>query len=256
MAAKGSNTGRTYQESEILDNNAYPAMRAETLLNEDDELVIPVRNKERPHFRRIGALSFGTRVGQSEADPAHNQCVDEILGKLTATNGVELCVYVFDENSVRHTQVIFSTLTGSNYRWVKEGDARVSFSDGRYIQPDIAGRDANKFFPRSSCPNIIIEVIRTHEPDLETFKRLYELSKASTIVVFYFINENTWKTKLNHVLLDANPFRLRISRYMINGSVYVGDTESYVRRRDEELDNWHLRLANSYFKLAKEAVKV
>lgn len=255
MAAKGSNTGRTYQEIEILDNNAYPAMRAETLLNEDDELVVPVRNQGRPHFRRIGALSFGTRVGQSEADPAHNKCVDEILGKLTATNGVELCVYVFDENGDRHTQVIFSTLPDSDYRWVKEGGARVAFSDGRYIQPDIAGRDATKFFPRSSCPNIIIEVIRTHEPDLETFKRLYELSKASTIVVFYFINDDAWKTKLNHVLNDANPFRLRISRYMINGSVYVGDSEKCERQKGERLEDWYLRLANSYFKFSKEVVR-
>lgn len=255
MAAKGSNTGRTYQESEILDNNAYPAMRAETLLNEDDELVIPVRNKERPHFRRIGALSFGTRVGASEVHPAHNRSVDEILGKLTATNNVELCVYVFDEDKNRHTQVIFSTLPSSDYRWGKEGDARVAFSDGRYIQPDIAGRDANKFFPRSSCPNIIIEVIRTHEPDLETFKKLYELSKASTIVVFCFVTDDTWKTKLNHVIANPDRFVFRIARYMINGSVYSGDSEVYVRVANEELDVWYARLVNSYFLLAKEAVR-
>lgn len=256
MPATGSLTGTVYQDAHILDNTLYPAMRAETLLNSNDELVVPVRNQGHPHFRRIGALSFGTRIGRSEADPAHNKCVDEILGKLTATNGVEICVYVFDEIGRPHPQVIFSALPGSDYRWVKEGDARVAFSDGSYIQPDIAGRDASKFFPRSSCPNIIIEVIRTHEPDLETFKRLYELSKANTIVVFYFINDEEWRTKLNHVLNDVNPFRLRISRYMVNGSVYVGDTEGYVRKRGEGLDSWHLRLVNSYFMLAKEAVKV
>lgn len=255
MPATGSLTGTVYQDADILDNSLYPAMRAETLLNSNDELVVPVRNQGHPHFRRLGALSFGVRVGRSEADPAHNRSVDEILHELTVNNDVELCVYVFDEKKVAHTQVIFSNLPGSNYRWVKEGGARVAFSDGRYIQPDIAGRDANKFFPRSSCPNIIIEVIRTHEPDLETFKRLYELSKVSTIVVFCFITEHAWKNKLNHVISDPNRFIFRISRYMINGSVYSGDSEVYARKVNESLDLWYARLVNSYFLLAKEAVR-
>lgn len=255
MSATGSTTGTLYLDTDILDNKLYPTMRAETLLNASDELVVPVRNQNHPHFRRIGAVSFGSRVGASEVHPAHNRSVDEILNELRTANNIDLCVYVFDENKVRHTQVIFSTLPNSNYRWGKEGDARVAFSDGRYIQPDIAGRDANKFFPRSSCPNIIIEVIRTHEPDLDTFKKLYELSKASTIVVFCFITDDDWKTKLNHVIPNPNRFVFRISRYMINGSVYSGDSEVYVRRTAETLDAWYLRLVNSYFSSAKDTVR-
>ncbi|MBW6642256.1 hypothetical protein KXT57_24445, partial [Salmonella enterica subsp. enterica serovar Weltevreden] len=55
--------------------------------------------------------------------------------------------------------VIFSPLKDSDFGWYKEKDARIAFHEDSYIQPDIGGRDRNKFFPRSAYPNIIIEVI-------------------------------------------------------------------------------------------------
>ena len=58
MAARGGFSNRVYQVQDIFSQALYPRMREEPLLNEADELVIPVRNIDSPHFRRIGRASF------------------------------------------------------------------------------------------------------------------------------------------------------------------------------------------------------
>jgi hypothetical protein len=250
MPALGVISGTTYNEADINDPVKYPAMRSEPLLSVDDEIVIPVRNQAHPHFRRLGSPSFGTRLGLSEINPIHNQCVDDLLTKLNAATSVILSVYVFDDDRNFYRQSIFSTLPGSKYSWFKEADARVAFCDGTYIQPDIGGRDPGKFFPRSSSPTIVIEVVRTHAPELETFKKLYKLSLANTIVVFYFISDDKTYGKLNHIPLNPNAFEVRISHYMLNGEVYRHDKAVFLRN-GLPLDAWYHQLYVSYFSAAQ-----
>lgn len=119
------------------------------MLNKLDELVISVRKVGGPHFRRIGKPSFGQRMGRAEKDPTHDKCVSDLHERLSSqlTNRVSVSVYVFNDDREREEQVIFSTLVGSDYRWFMESTARVGFHDEKYIQPDLSGRDANKFFP-------------------------------------------------------------------------------------------------------------
>lgn len=249
MAARGGISNRVYQVEDIFDRALYPRMREEPLLNEADELVIPVRKTSGPHFRRIGRASFGTRLGRGENDPTHNQCVTLLHENLSSEkiNRISVSAYVFDDNGNHEQQVIFSTLAGTDYRWFMESTARVGFHDERYIQPDLSGRDANKFFPTSSSPNVIIEVIRTHIPEETTFARIQELSKANTLVLFYFINERAESSKINNFRVEDNHLTIRVSRYMVGGEAYINGTPVYSQRLGETFSHWYGFLTNSFF---------
>ena len=249
MAARGGISNRVYQVEDIFDRALYPRMREEPLLNEADELVIPVRKTGGPHFRRIGRASFGTRLGRGENDPMHNQCVSLLHENLSsdAINRVSISVYVFDDKGKYEEQVIFSTLAATDYRWFMESTARVGFHDDRFIQPDLSGRDANKFFPTSSSPNVIIEVIRTHIPEETTFARLQELSKANTLVVFYFINEQEEGSKINRYRKKDDHLTIRVSRYMVGGEAYINGTAVYAQQPEESFSRWYRFLSNSFF---------
>lgn len=247
MAVTGSVSQNVYTEQDIF-TTQYHRMREEPLLNGDDELVIPVRNENRPHFRRVGRASFGRRIGRGENDLTHNACVDKIFQKLSVPNRrSRLTTYVFAPGSARMEQVFFAPGVTSAYKWYKEADARIAFDDGTYIQPDLAGRDANRFFPRASCPNVIIEVVRTHAPEEQTFQRLYELSLANTIVVFYFIAEGKSSGILNHLTDDPAMFTLRVSHYMIGGELYNNGDTACSRREAEEMSDWYRYVSDAYF---------
>ncbi|MCI9876952.1 hypothetical protein [Pseudomonas atacamensis] len=250
MGATGSISGNQYSETDIL-TERYLRMREEPLFSANDELVVPVRNINRPHFRRVGRASFGARVGRSENNPTHNECVDLIFERLSSNDRANrLITYVFAPNTPRSEQVFFAPGVTSDYRWYKESDARIAFDDGTYIQPDLAGRDANRFFPRANCPSIIIEVVRTHAPEVETFRRLYEVSLANTIVVFYFVAQDKVSGILNHMTVTEALFTLRVSHYMMGGQLYNNGEPACARREDEELGHWFRYLQGAYFEPA------
>lgn len=253
MIVKGGVSGRNYSEKDIFDD-LYLEMKAEPLFNDADELVVPVRKKGGAHFRRIGNASFGTQIGRAENDPTHNACVKYLNDELSSllNKRVTISSYIFAEDGSFEEQVFFSTLPHTQYSWFMESDARVAFDDHKYIQPDLAGRDSSLFFPRASRPNIIIEVIRTHAPEQETFKRLYELSLANTVVAFYFVSVGK-SSKLNNFRRDAGVGKLRVSHYIINGEVYKNGQSFYSRRQNESLEEWYVRLSVKYFEPAKKS---
>lgn len=254
MIVKGGISGRKYSEDDIFDD-LYIKMKAEPLFNEADELVVPVRKKGGAHFRRIGNASFGTQIGRAENDPTHNACVKHLHDELSdlINDRVTISSYIFAEDGSFEEQALFSTLPHTQYRWFMEADARIAFDDHKYIQPDLAGRDSSLFFPRASRPNIIIEVIRTHAPEQETFKRLYELSLANTIVVFYFVASGK-SSKLNNLRRADSLLTLRVSHYIIDGEVYKNGHSFFSRKENESLDHWYVRLSSKYFEPAKKSV--
>lgn len=251
---RGLISGRNYLESDIFDTILYPRMKEEPLLNEDDCIVVPVRKENAPHFRRVGDSSFGDRLGRSENNPTHDNCVNYLYAELNSENvdTVKFSTYFFSEDRKYEEQVIFSSLSDSVFQWYKEKDARIAFYEGCYIQPDIAGRDVNRFFPRSAYPNIIIEVIRTHHPDKATFQRLFELSKTNHHVYFYFISEGSNSSKLNGFSFKNNEFKIRVSHYLIGGVLYKNGKSYPARRESESFEHWFNYLVNSYFTIAME----
>lgn len=109
------------------------------------------------------------------------------------------------------------------------------------------------FFTRASCSNIIIEVVRTHEPDEKTFERLYELSRTNALVVFYIIGEGSRGGKLNNFRRKGAELTLRVSHYFIAGQPYLNGVAVKTLGEDETLAHWHEYLTNSYLKKAKES---
>lgn len=254
--AKGTISGSEYSKKDILNSVCYLKMQNEPLLDEDDCLVIPVRNQTSPHYRKLGSPSFKNRIGRNENNPSHNECVQNLLDKLTSKefDSIEFSTYVFEDEGSRIEQIIFVPLIDSNYFWFMENDARIAFSDETYIQPDLAGRDSKKFSPRSAYPNIIIEVIRTHHPELETFKKLFELSKSNYHIYFYFIAENRKGSKLNHIREENNIFKIRLSHYMIDGNLFKNGKLFSCKKETQSFEHWYKFVKNSFFISAKEKI--
>lgn len=251
---RGLISGRDYSEFDIFDQTLYPRMKEEPLLDEDDCIVVPVRNENCPHFRRIGDPSFGKKLDRTENNPTHDDCVNYLYDELNNKNikTVKFLTFVFAKNGKYEEQVIFSPTNDSDFQWYKEKDARISFHEGSYIQPDIGGRDRNKFSPRSAYPNIIIEVVRTHYPDKDTFQKLLELSKTNYHIYFYFINEGNKSSKLNRLSVINNVLKIRVSHYLIGGQLYKNGNFYAPKKEDESFEHWYQYLKNSYFITAME----
>lgn len=119
---------------------------------------------------------------------------------------------------------------GSQYQWVREPETRQWFEAKKYIQPDIYDFDASR---RSAGPNnksVVIEVIRTHEPETETYDRLVKLSELNHLVLFYFCNPNknhkgSWLGTFDPTVHQPDqPLRLRIEHYLVDGMFYKQGT--------------------------------
>lgn len=63
---RGVISNREYTTEDIFSPVLYPRMKEEPLLDDDDCLVVPVRNENAPHFRRLGNPSFRNRIGRTE----------------------------------------------------------------------------------------------------------------------------------------------------------------------------------------------
>lgn len=251
---RGLISGRNYSECDIFDRTLYPRMKEEPLLNNDDCIVVPVRNEASPHFRRVGNPSFGRMLGKAEDNPTHDDCVNYLHDQLMNHDfqKIMFSTYIFEKDKKYEEQVIFSPLNDSNYTWYKEADARIAFHDESYIQPDISGRDVNKFFPRSAYPNIIIEVVRTHSPDKDTFQKLLEISKTNHHVYFYFIGEGRNSSILNDISVRNNELKIRLSHYLIGGQLYKNGNSYAAKKDSESFEHWYNYLKNTYFTNAME----
>ncbi|WP_287881876.1 hypothetical protein [Aquitalea sp.] len=254
---------RPYSEAQILDGRVYPQMKAEPLANEDGALVVPVRNKNRPHFRRLGDASFRTRVGTTENDPTHKKVVSWLRGTLQE-NKLKIITKVFDDETPRASgeganyeeQVIFLLEEPARYRWFTESECRVAFDGGSYIEPDIAGRDTTVFFPRVGHESVIIEVIQTHYPDFGTFFRLLSLSSLGHIVVLYFVAPDQLDSRYNRYRIDDKvaTMELRPAYYLAQGHVFKNGRE-WIRRAGQSDKDWYAYLETSYFRVAMEGKK-
>jgi len=258
MAITGLNSSRTYTEDQIFNGVAYAQMKAEPLSNEEGALVVPVRNKRRPHFRRIGDATFRNRIGATEVDPTHKKVVSW-LKKNLQTNRLRVVTWVFDDtesqessNQMEHEeQVIFFSSEATQYRWFSENECRVAFEGGSYIAPDIAGRDLAVFSPSAGHEAVIVEVIQTHYPDQDTFFRLLSLSSVGHLVIFYFVAPEKWTSKFNRCEIKDGVIELRPAYYLAQGHVFKNGRE-WNRKEKQSDERWYSYLESTYFKHAME----
>ena len=269
MTITGLNSSRTYTEDQIFNGAAYAQMKAEPLSNEEGALVVPVRNKKRPHFRRIGDATFRNRIGATEVDPTHKRVVSWLKKNLQA-NRLRIVTWVFDDtesqessNQIEHEeqessnqigheeQVIFFSSKATQYRWFSENECRVAFEGGGYIVPDIAGRDLAAFSPSAGHETVIVEVIQTHYPDQDTFFRLLALSSVGHLVIFYFVAPEKWTSKFNRCDIKNGVIDLRPAYYLAQGRVFKNGRE-WNRCKNQSNERWYSYLKSNYFKHAME----
>ena len=206
------------------------AIKDKSLVNVAYDPVIPVPGYQRngrpvsAHFRTVGG-STGKRIGSTETDTTHELTIGKLLDALVAAGSNVSCTTSDFATPSQHHEVL-RCLKFADYRWVREPETRQWFADGRYIQPDLLGYDANR---RSAGPNnrsVIIEVIRTHEPETSTLERLIDLSSQNHFVVFYFCGPFKRGWHGHFELPDADtqgaPLRIHSEFYLDKGVFYAG----------------------------------
>lgn len=87
---------------------------------------------------------------------------------------------------------------------------------------------------------------------METFEKLYELSKTNSHVYFYFISQGNRTSKLNHFKDQEGGIVIRLSHYLIGGQLYRNGNAVYPKQKDETFDHWYDYLSTAYFRSAME----
>ncbi len=252
MPAIGQDSGTVYQERDILVAASDELMSSEPLYRiekdgtETDVLVKPVRNKTSPNFRKLKDAPFVTQVGRRETNPTHDACVGMLVTQLL-TSKLKIVSATFDEKGNRDANgaTLFSQGKCA-YEWWQDGGAcRMTAELGRYIQPDICGRSKEVFFPSGRQQAIIIEVINTHPPEIDTFYALLNYSLYNHIVLFYFVADGAKGSQYSEVNLRDGCLQMRASHYLLGGCVYRNGDE--VKRYGKDDEAWYRHLLQTYF---------
>lgn len=220
--ATGMRTGRIYSGHDLLNPLAYEAMCQEPLIDDSTDLLVPVLREGAPHFRRLGsgaALRPAKRKGRSKR---HDEWIKELLHLFNrAGAAVDFYTNFFDAGQQTHRRLL-SFPPHAARSWFAE--QRIIFPDRLYIQPDIAGRDLGVFSPLGIAPNVIIEVIDSHYPEIETFERLIQLSSSAHLVFFYILGiaKNNRKQKFNELVEESDgSIRIRFTYALSGGNLVV-----------------------------------
>lgn len=248
--ARAYKDGATYSATDILDDKILAVMKGKVLVDYDDEevVVVPVRRRDAPHFRRLGS-GYEKRVDTADADPTHKACVDAIYTALSGKR-VRVATYVFDELDGKRRQIVATVDNGEKYTWWKE--TQVSLGRGRYIQPDLMGKHSDVFLSNAHARGIVIEVIRTHQPDRKTFFELLRLSALGFMIIFYFIPSGKLESKYNQFHDNGDYANLYVTYYLLDGIVWANGEE---REKPHHSDGkrfsegeWYEYLVLKYFK--------
>lgn len=259
MPAIGSDSGKEYLDHEILMQARFEEMKGEVLHlpGQPESVVVPVRNMNTPHFRVLSAEPLARRVGPNEdADPTHKKVINYLVKQLNLRTTLQVSTYVFEEK-IRTEQIIFKATARPGapdpqvaaYKWWAE--ARIQLDVSRYIQPDICGRSNSDFLPLKGEKAVIIEVIQSHYPDVETFRALTELSGKNFIVLFFFAAKDGWGSDFSRFNVDVPGLMgIRCAYWLNNGKFFAnGECRERADQTDEE---WYVHISTRYFDSAKK----
>jgi hypothetical protein len=221
--------------SELIDT---PAFAAQFLienppplhdLNYDSVRPIPTHTRDgkpvRAHFR-LNGLASGSRIGIGERDnQTHEDVINDLLSQLnSAESNVVFTTTVFGNQNAHHE--VWRCPATASYRWVREPKTRHWVDGKQYIQPDLFGYDESRRSPGPNNKSIVIEVIRTHEPDPATWDRLLELSTRNHLVLFFYCNQKGGGNWLGSTV-SASPgtrqqLKVRTELYLLDGMLHKG----------------------------------
>jgi len=251
MPAVGQDTGNTYEEWEILDEHRHKVMSMEPLFrvdehgHETDTQVRPVRNEKAPNFRKLRESIFVRPYEQRERDPTHDACIETLVNLLQSSK-LKVWSATFNDEGVRDPfgQILFSQGKPDYYWWQDGGPCRMAAGPGAYIQPDICGRSTAVFFPSARQQNVIIEVINTHPPELDTFYALLNYSQYNHLVIFYYVAEGANGSQYSRFDFQDGTLVLRVAHYLLGGKVFANGEE---RKPWNDARAWYEHLRETYF---------
>lgn len=223
--ARGLLSGKTFQAAHITDPIRYAEMISEPLVDEMDMPLAAVRKQGSPHFRRLGTAQSVRMLPRGTRSKRHNETIASLHAQLQhAGRDITIFTYVFDEDGGSDTaeQTLFSLKAGSDFRWYSESP--ISLDDFTCIQPDLSGRDISRMAPTMGRPAVIIEVIDTHFPELQTFEKLMALSRAAHHIYFLVMGQfqiNHAQKLYKFTLKPNEPLRLRSAWALINGELLL-----------------------------------
>lgn len=223
-----------------------PLFRISEKGEETDTQVRPVRNEKAPNFRKLRDSIFVRPYERRERDPTHDACIATLV-RLLRSSKLKVWSATFNDEGVRDPfgQVLFAQ-GKSDYDWWQDGGpCRMAAGPGAYIQPDICGRSKEVFFPSARLQNVIIEVINTHPPELETFYALLDYSRYNHLVLFYYVVPDTDRSQYSEYEMRDATLMLRATHYLLGGQVFRnGKPVERYGRNDEA---WYAHLLNTYF---------
>ncbi|AOX61080.1 hypothetical protein BIZ42_02065 [Stenotrophomonas sp. LM091] len=222
FTALGTITSETYLASQIFDDSAYQVMLNEPLVDAAGDMLVPVRNANSPHFRRLGS---GTAVKDAPRHPRsarHDALITELLVDLRAAGDKVSFFTNYFDGGVKTEKTLVAFPQGLGRNWFSE--ASIIFPDRLRIRPDLAGSSNTVFAPNGLQPSVIIEIVDTHLPSKATFERLLDLSKCCHIVFFYILGDgkNNRKQKFSGTEIDeGGSLRIRITHALIGGELVI-----------------------------------
>jgi len=142
-------------------------------------------------------------------------------------------------------QTIFSQGKASYEWWEDGGPCRMAAGEEGYIQPDICGRSKSIFFPSARQQNVVIEVINTHPPEIDTFFALLNYSRFNHLVLFYYVAEGALQSQYSKFEVNNGTLSIRAAHYLLGGHVFRNGTE--VKQFKPNDRDWYDHLRETYF---------
>ena len=180
----------SFGPEEINDPARYACMTAHALVDENDAPLAAVRRQGAPHFRRLGKEDAVRLLPRAHRSERHTKTINDLLRALRLS-GREIRIFtnVWEEDGSANSseQTLFSYRAGASFDWFTEHT--IQFDDLTRIQPDISGRYATTMAPSGRSPAVIIEVVDTHFPELETFEKLMSLSRTGHQIYFFILGK-------------------------------------------------------------------
>lgn len=221
---------------DLEDEGIRAKYKGERILDKTGEFLLFIRSRgTSSHFYSRGNYRHNIR-GRKNYTEEHREKIQILLNFLNARDRIRVFCYYFEYDK----KFLDTIISFKNYFFAKE--VKQSVGKSSYFISDIYG--ISKTLNNSNRePNIAIEVIDTHFPDIKTFNYFRKVTKETPLIIlFYYINH---ELKFNHMKNnngENNNGKLRISHYIQDGSFWVRDERieekdySYIKTYKTEID--------------------
>ena len=207
----------TITQNQLEDEGIRTKYKGKKILDRKKENLLHIRSRGKSsHFFSRGKSRKNIRE-KKEYSENHKNKIEILYNFLNNRDRVRICNYVFYQNE-KYLDTIFSF---NDYIFSKEVKQSLSKTD--YFISDIFGIN-KKLHNTNTKPNIAIEVIDSHFPDIKTFNFFRKISEETPLIIlFYYLEFEPIINSMFNNTGNTNNGKLRISHYIQDGSFWIGD---------------------------------